>query len=65
MKENHLERDLNRLENWAYVNFMKFKKAKFKVVFIPWYQYRQRDELLRVIMFSRKNWQYWPMKNKT
>jgi len=43
-----IERDLDRLEEWACVNLMKFSKAKCKVPHLVWvnaqYQYRPRDE---------------------
>lgn len=41
-----IQRD--RLERWACVNFMTFKKAKFKVLHLDWgnskHKYRLRDE---------------------
>ena len=41
------QRDLDRLEEWAYVNLMKSKKAKCKVLHLGWgspqYQYRLGD----------------------
>ena len=43
-----IQRDLDRLEEWARVNLMKFNKAKRKVLHLgqhnPQYQYRTGDE---------------------
>jgi len=40
--------DLDRLEEWAYANLMKFKKDKFNILHLGWgnpqYQYRLGDE---------------------
>ncbi|PKU44221.1 hypothetical protein llap_5481 [Limosa lapponica baueri] len=46
-----IQRDLDRLEDWAHVNFMKFNMAKLKVLYLGWnnvqYQYRLGDEWIK------------------
>jgi len=41
-----IQRDLGRLEEWASVNFMKFSKAKGKVLHLGQYQYRMNHSIM-------------------
>ena len=64
-----IQRDLNRLERWAWVNLMRFNTAKFKVLHLgqqnPGHIYRLEAAVLETSPFSLQIWTWgsWWKKN--
>ncbi|GAB0178766.1 mitochondrial enolase superfamily member 1 [Grus japonensis] len=60
-----IQSDLDRLEEWACVNLMKFDKAKCKVLHVgrgnPQYRYRLGGKWMRAAL-RRRTWGCWWMK---
>ena len=42
-----IQRSLNRFDRWVHVNFMKFNKAKYKVLHMGWDNIKHRLKLGR------------------
>jgi len=55
-----IQRDLDRLGDWAHVNLMKFNNAKCKVLHLAWgnshYQFRVEDKLTESSLAEKDLW---------
>lgn len=62
-----IQRDLDRLEEWAHANLMKFPKAKCKVLHLgksnPQYQYRLGNEQIEGSSVKKDLWMRWWTNN--
>jgi len=63
------QRDLNRLEWWAYSNLMMFNKAKCKVLHMGWEnpkpKYRLGREWVKSSPEKKRTWGCWLMRIST